>query len=288
MKTAIWYSLGVAALVTAGFSPKAQAGIFSDDFEMIAVAESAKSAPPLSKEPVSYVAFDGGYIEAGDPIAGESPPSADLVRQELQAALSANGFQATQGTPSLVLTYYWGVLRVDSAQIKVPYGIKTNLRARIALVSTAREDAEVENYILGREKGSSMDMDAATPTLNMGPLETVLQNSRLARYFLIVSAYDYQALAQQHEPKLVWRTKLSAQESAGGMSEVIPSIIAAGGPYFGKNMPDVKIVNTSLSKVQPVTGAEMPNVSPDSVGLDAKFLQGLMKREHTKVSGMSD
>jgi hypothetical protein len=280
--------MGLAALVTAGVGPRAQAGIFSDDFEMVVVAERAKDAPPLSNEPLSYVAFDGGYIEAGDPIAGESPPSASLVRQELGASLAANGFQATQGNPSLVLTYYWGILRIDHAQIKVPYGIKTNERARIALVSTAMEDAEVENYILGREKGSSVDMDAAVPTLNMGPVETVIQNSRLGRFFLVVSAYDYQVLAQQHEAKLVWRAKLSAQESAGGMSEVIPSIIAAGGQYFGKNLPDFKIVRTTISKAQPVTGAEMPSVSPDSIGLNAPSFLRLMKRERTKVSGMSE
>ena len=290
MKTAPWPSLSLAALLTAGLCPQSNAGLFTDNFESTVVAERAKDGPPESKDPVSYVAFDGGYIEAGDPIAGDRPPTADQVRQELRTALEAQGFQAGQGTPSLVLAYYWGVLRVDRTQIRVPFGIKTNLRARIALISTEMQGAEVENHILGREKGSNMDMNASSPTRLVGPLETVAQNSKLPRIFIVVSAYDYRSLSERHEAKLVWRVKLSAQESSGEMYEVIPPLIAAGGPFFGKDLSDSRFVKTSLSKAPPVSGAEASNVqpSPGSYNLDGPFIQAILKRERAKVSGMED
>jgi hypothetical protein len=255
---------------------------------MTVVAERAKDAPPESRDPVSYIAFDGGYIEAGDPIAGDRPPSAEQVRQELRTALESQGYQAAQGSPSLVLTYYWGVLRIDHEQIRVPFGIKTNLRARIALISTEMQRAEVENFILGREKGSNIDMNASTPSRLVGPLETVAQNSRLPRIFIVVSAYDYQALSKRHEKKLVWRAKLSAQESSGEMYEVIPPLIASGSPFFGKDLPDSRIIRSTLSKAQPVSGSDASNVqpSPGAYDLDGQFIQAILKKERSKVSGM--
>ena len=289
MKTAPWTTLSLAALLTAGLCPQANAGLFTDNFEITVVAERAKDAPPVSSGPVSFVAFDGGFIEAGDPIAGDTPPSAEQVRQELRAALEAQGYHAAQGTPSLVLTYYWGVLRKDREQIRVPFGIKTNLRARIALVSTEMQRAEVENYILGAEKGSNVDMNASSPALLVGPLETVLQNSSMSRIFVVVSAYDYQALSARREAKLVWRAKLSAQESSGEMNEVIPPLIAIGGQFFGKDLPDGRIVKTTLSKAAPVSGSEADvQPVPGSYNLDAKFIHAMLRSERTKVSGSED
>lgn len=290
MKTIPWPSLCLTALVAAGFCPRLHANLFTDSFEATIVAERAKDAPPEPKGPVAYVAFDGGFIEAGDPIAGDTPPSADQVRQELRTALAAQGYQVAQNTPSLVLAYYWGILRRDREQIRVPFGIKTNLRARIALISTEQLRAEVDNFILGREKGSNVDMNASSPTLLTGPVETVIQNARFARIFIVVSAYDYQALAERHEAKLVWRTKLSAQESSGEMIEVIPPLISVGGPYFGKNSPEVRILTTTLSKAPAVTGTGEANAepSPGSYNLDDKFIRGLLKAERISVSGMSD
>lgn len=289
MKTIAWTPLGLAALLTAGFCPTANANLFTDNFEVTVVAERAKDAPPESKDPVPYIAFDGGYIEAGDPIAGDTPPSADQVRQELRNALATQGFRA-DGPPSLVLTYHWGVLRLDREQIRVPFGIKTNLRARIALVSTEMLRAEAENFILGREKGSNVDMNASTPAILTGPVETVIQNSRFPRIFIVVSAYDYHAMAERHEARLVWRAKLSAQESSGEMVEVIPPLIATGSQFFGKDLRDVRIVKATLSKAPAVAGDAASNIepAPATFDLEAGFIRTLMKMERTKVSGQED
>ena len=138
MKISHWPSLGLVALLTAGFCPMANAGLFSDNFEMLVVAETAKDAPQAQTGPIAYSAIDGGYIEAGDPIVGDTPPTADRVRQALFDALKEQGFEANRTAPAVLLTYYWGVLRIDHQEIRLPYGIKSNLNARIRLVSTER------------------------------------------------------------------------------------------------------------------------------------------------------
>ena len=212
---------------------------------MLVVAETAKDAPAPAT-PFTYSAIDGGYIEAGDPIVGDTPPTADRVRQALFDALKSQGFDANRTSPSVLLTYYWGVLRTDREQIRLAYGVKSNLNARIHLVSTEQLGAEVENHILGRQKASGTDMNASSPPWLVGPTETVVQMARQPRIFVIVSAFDYQALSQQHDVKPLWRLKLSAQETSGDMDQVIPSLIAVGAPYFGKNLQDPKIVQATL------------------------------------------
>src|SRR5580698_194437 len=116
--------LGAAALLGAGFCPLANASLFSDNFELLVVAETAKDAPAPTA-PLTYCAIDGGYIEAGDAIVGDNPPTADRVRQALYDALKSQGFEANRASPSVLLTYFWGVLRPDREQIRLTYGVKS-------------------------------------------------------------------------------------------------------------------------------------------------------------------
>jgi hypothetical protein len=285
MKTRLYPAFGLAALCAVGLGTSASANIFSDNIDMLVVAEQMPPAATAPQGPTSYIAFDGGYIEAGDAIAGDSAPTPAQVRDALQSALSQNGFQSVAASPTLVLAYYWGVLRVDHRQIKPPYEIKKNLMARIELVSTQELGAEVENHILGREKGSGMDTNASAPPILAGPLETIRQDAKQPRIFIVVSAYDYQALTH-NEAKLVWQTKLSALETSGDMETVIPSLIAGGGKFFGKSIPNMRDVYVPGSRPAPqaVSTAYAPP-APESLQLDKRFFEHLLKQENQKVSG---
>jgi hypothetical protein len=275
-------TFGLVALLAIGFAPHASAGIFSNNIDMLVVAETPDGAT-VPGSPLAYAAFDGGYIEAGDSIAGDTPPTPEQVGRSLRAALANQGFQA--GTsPAVVLTYHWGVLRVDRRQIRVPYGIKSNLEARIELVSTRELGAEVENHILLGEKSGQTNSAGASPPILVGPADTVREDARQPRIFVIVSAYDYEGLLHR-EAKLLWRVKLSAREQSGEMDQVIPALIAGGAPYFGKDLPGVKTVEVTPTATSHESGA--PAVTPDSLHLDGQFINGLLKSEHDNFSGGS-
>jgi hypothetical protein len=286
MKISPWTSLGLAAVMTAGFCPAANAGLFSNNFEMLVVAETAKDAPASQIVPVPYCAVDGGYIEAGDAIAGENPPTADRVRQALYDALKAQGFEANRASPSILLTYHWGILRLDREEIRLKYGIRSNLDARLRLVSTEELGAEAENHILGRQKADGTNMNASSPVLLVGPTETVVQDASHPRIFVIVSAYDYRGFTLNHEAKLVWRTKLSALETSGDLDEVIPALIAQGAPFFGKNLVEPKIVNASLATASGTAGttAESLQPAPEST-IDNQLLHSVLESERVQFSG---
>jgi hypothetical protein len=288
MKSRIYPTLALAAFSVAGFGARLSAGIFTDDFRMLVVAEQLQPFSASQDNPVSYVAIDGGYIEAGDPIAGDNPPSPSVVAQAMHAALAEHGFRAAEGTPSIVITYHWGVLRVDHRQINTPYQIKTNLQARIELVSTQKLGAEVENHILGREKGAGMDENVSAPRILAGSLETIRQDSRMPRIFVVATAYDYQALTR-HEATRLWTTKLSAQETSGDMDTVIPALIATGGQYFGKELADIRDVQASPSKTaQPVAANATVQTSAGLFQGEKEFVDNLIKQEHVKISGQTD
>ena len=287
MKTPRLLSLALAALLVAGSGSLARAGIFSDNFQVIVVAERATDAPPGIASATSYVAFDGGYVEAGDPVAGDNPPSANQVRQDLGSALASQGFQAAGSSPSLMLIYHWGVIRADHREIKVPYEIRKNQMARIALVSTEHAGTEVENSILNGEKGGGQNLNASSPVFLTAPLDAVLQHARVPRIFVVVSAYDFQAFAQHREARLVWRTKLSAQDNSGDMAEVIPPLIAKGAQFLGKGLPDVTYTEATLQGRQAaaVQASYSTQPSPDSYGLDKDALNGLLREERIRFSG---
>lgn len=274
-------TFGLVAMLAVGLAPQASAGIFSDNIDMLVVAEAPNAAAAQQGGPVGFAVFDGGYIEAGDPIAGDTAPTPDQVNQSLRAALANLGYRAS-ASPDVVLTYHWGVLRIDRRQIRVPYGIKTNLEARIELVSTRQLGAEVENHILLNEKSGQMNQDGASTRLLGGPAVTAAEESRQPRSFVIVSAYDYQGLLHR-EAKLLWRVKLSAREQSGEMDRVIPALIAGGAPYFGKDLDSVKTVEVTPGAVPQASAA--PAATPDSLHLDAEFLNGLLKSEHDNFSG---
>jgi len=284
MKILTLAPFGLVALLTVGFGTQASAGIFSSNFDTLVVAERLDGSHTPSA-PASYAALDGGFIEAGDPIAGDTPPTPAAVAQSLQAALASLGYHLAAEAPSVVLTFHWGVLRIDHSQIRVPYGIKTNLEARIELVSTTRLGAEVENHILLNERGSGINPDAAAPRMLVGPSETVRENARQPRIFVVVSAYDYQGLLHR-EAKLLWRAKLSAREQSGRMDEVIPAILAAGAPYFGQDITDPKIVEATPRAVP--SSAAPAAATAESLHLDKQFVDNLLKAEHVSFSGRTD
>jgi hypothetical protein len=287
MKTYSWPALGLAALLTAGVCPLASANLFSDNFEMLVVAETAKDAPQQQQvTSATYSAIDGGYIEGGNSVVGDNPPTADRVRQALSDAMNSQGFNANRASPSVLLTYFWGVLRPDREEIRRPYGVKYNLNARLRLVGTEQLSSEVENHILGNQKSGGTSMDVSSPPILIGPTATVAQNARHPRIFVVISAFDYPSLTQQHEVKPLWRVKLSAQETSGSMDEVIPALIAKGASFFGKNLPEAQIVqNTLVTGPAPATSSA--SLLQPAANMDDPLIGNILSRERIEFSGVN-
>lgn len=285
MKTVLNLYFGLAAAGMLGIvSVPAAAGA---NLQMIVVAEraDANTSPvlPTPQQPAYYVAFDGGYVEAGDPIANEQPPATSAITQSLRLTLAGRGYEPAADTnaPSVVLIYHWGMLNRDSYAFRHGNQIDPNLHARLSLVSTNKQDEDVEQYLVERQVMGRKIPD----TLDFHQRE-ILQTANDNRYFVIVSAYDCAAVGR-HEPKLLWRTKMSAYGAGIAMADALPTLLQGGAPYFGRNLKDFEYIES------PVVsggrgGQEAPQFAPplgNPGSLDAQFLLGLMKQEHDEFSG---
>jgi hypothetical protein len=239
-----------------------------------------------SSSPTPSLVFDGGYIEGGDPIAGEHPPTPQAVAAGVSAALQSRNFTVENGqsgaSPAVVLTYHWGTLRRRRQHDISLSNLNSNLKARLSLVARYDTVRDLEQYILAdrASHGSSHIV------LNQPTYRDARQYAQDPRYFVILTAYDFNALKNQ-QIKPVWRVKMSALDTSGAMSEVVPALAEASGPYLGQNLPRVESVRVPEHAAAPA-GNETSSfaLTADSAnGLDQKFLEQVLKHEHTEFLG---
>ena len=81
------------------------------------------------------------------------------------------------------------------------------------------------------------------------------------RYFVVVSAYDFEA-AKEKKKVLLWQAKMSTPSHRVALAEVIPSMITAGGPHFGRETKRPESVTAPLAKEGKVE-VGTPVVVPD-------------------------
>jgi hypothetical protein len=275
MKTAILLSLALLASPVIG---RADPG-----FDTIVVAEQtvpgARINSPAPGHPAYYVAYDGGYIEAGAAIGGLKPPAVAAIGRALRSALGTAGYEAAQAqtVPSLVLFYHWGSIRHNYGQTDA----FSNLEARLSLVAPARMVRQAEDFVL---HGHDANVGYVA-----SDLQSTLEFARGARYFVIVSAYDYSALTR-HSVRLLWRVRLSTPENSGPMDEALLALVGSCGPYLGRNLEDRQRVSVlppapdSAGRDGDGTVAALP--APDATGrLNAGFIGDLVRQEHELFSG---
>ena len=292
MKTLFLLSRTLAALMAAGLAADARAYTWGGKMDMTAVAEfgdpAVTPALPTAQQPVYYVAYDGGYIEAGDPIAGEHPPTPATIAQTLAAALASQHYLPASGgpAPSLLLIYHWGRLNRDTTQIRNSMHLQPNLLARIALVAPPKYARRMEEDLLDRRQPVSMHIPILDPR-ERDLLQLVADN----RYFVVVSAYDY-ASVTQNAAKLAWRLKLSTATAGVAMDKALPTLLRGGATFFGRSLDDTQYVREPVApegRVDvgvPEVGALLP---PPGVTreLNPQYLHGLIERDHAPFTGES-
>jgi len=188
--------------------------------------------PPTKEQPAFYYPVLAGYREAGSLVAGEKSPPPAPVAKLLAKALAAQNYYVV-GTktpaPTLLLVFHWGYMNPqidDVGDSENPQQQFWNQREMLALV-------------------------AGNTLKNIGVFDfkrdDVLQAARDERYFVVVSAYDF-AAAKEKKKKLLWQAKLSTPSNGVTLAEVLPSIISAGGPHFGRETKLPELVNAPLAK----------------------------------------
>lgn len=244
-------------------------GVAGTRTDLIVVAEQTgpgiRLTRPTPEHPVYYIAYDAGYIEAGPPIGGLKPPAPAVIGRTLRTALDSEGYRATtaETVPSLVLVYHWGYIRPG------PH-IRFIWEGRLDLVAPEIRAHLSEEFLV----------DGLMANHGLPPPDQHLHDTgepvRDARYFVIVSAYDYADLARQ-KTTLLWRVKLSASENSGALDEILPALAGGGGPFFARSFDSrLSIAAQRLARTDGGTAGGPPAADPPG-SADAGLIGSLMK-----------
>lgn len=292
MKTTLSLFASFAALGALGLA--AVPGAAGRDLQMIVVAEQTdqKTALDLPKPdlPTFYVAFDAGYVEAGDPIANEKPPASSAMAEALRNTLAAQGYQpAATEQPQLLFVYHWGLLNRDSHAIRNGNTIDPNLHARLALLTTAKQDSDIETQLLDQRLLGHTNREIGMPTFVNFHYRDIMELTHDDSYFFVLSAYDYASVSHR-EARLLWQVKISTRSAGVAMAEALPTLLQGSAAYFGRNLDGFKNITAPLVagiQVGSGTAGALDFSPPSGVArsLDQGYLRELMKREHGEFSG---
>jgi hypothetical protein len=292
MKTPLYLLSGFVALGAFGLA--IVPGAAGRNLQMIVVAEQTdqKTAPDLPKpdHPAFYVAFDAGYIEAGDPIANEKPPASSAMAEALRNTLAARGYQpAATGQPQILFVYHWGLLNRDSHAIRNGNTIDPNLHARLALLTTTKQDRDIESQLLDRRLLGRTNRELGMPTFVNFHYREIMELTHDDSYFVVLSAYDCASVSRQ-EARLLWQVKMSTRSAGVAMADALPTLLQGGAAYFGRDLDGFRNITAPLiagNQTESGTAGAQDFSPPSGVAgpLDQSYLRELMKRAHAEFSG---
>ena len=210
-------------------------------------ADGKKVAPPTKEKPAFYFPVLAGYRERGSLVAGEKSPPPTSVAKLLAKALANQHYfvmGANTPEPSILLVFHWGYINPqvdDTGDPDNPQTIFWNQREMLALVA-GNTLKNVSSFGFERED--------------------ILQAARDDRYFVMVTAYDF-AAAKEKKKKLLWQAKFSTPSNRVSLADVIPGLITAGTPHFGRETERPQSSTAPLAKEGKVE-VGTPVVVPDS------------------------
>jgi hypothetical protein len=246
------------------------------------VTDLGKKLPPVSPQaPAYYTAYSSGYHSTGDNSPGKALPASE-VEGVLQHALATSGYlpATAQHPATLAVFYFWGAHTVydqDNPALSDEQWTK-NILERAALAGGEKFAAELDRAIQQSDAlsaanssrlggGSSDDGDstgnlgaaAAVAQMNavMNPVRLLAQRSAKNQflvdqasadcYYVVASAYDYSSVAA-HVKKLLWRTRMTVNATGVSQLQSMPALIAAAGPYFGRDMAESEVMTKRATR----------------------------------------
>ena len=224
---------------------------------------------PTPNRPAFYLPLTVGYQEEGAYVPDQKlPPPTTEIQRLLARALYDQGYQlmTKEGHPSLVLVFWWGYMapEMNGTQALAPqeatHGLFGNIAVRGqggtdslsdpgALVEVIRNQLPTTEFINQAQMISLVSGDTRDyqyPTDKPNPvLEQVMSMARAPRHYVLVSAFDFQDW-RNHKATLLWRAHMSTELAGHDLGEVVPAMIAAGAPMFGRETKAPQLISESL------------------------------------------
>lgn len=190
-------------------------------------AEGRLQRTPSPENPMLYISLDAGFKPRGEPM-GERPPAAELLEKAMKESLAQSGYSqvsAPKDKPSIAILFYFGSHnRMDPEQAALFPEVARRYemeRARLIGGTTfLRRIANIQEF--GEWLGD-----------RTSDLEFLRYQAADDLYYVVASAYDFEALAHKQR-RLLWRTTMTVNANGVSMRESLPVLIATASPYFGR------------------------------------------------------
>jgi hypothetical protein len=196
------------------------------DGTVVMVAARPAPGQPLVPSPPGGIPLTRAMLEApvgpyslkarAAPAAGARAPGSPVL-EVLQATDPVHG-PVMKGVPSLIISFQYGyanpqIASFDSTTNDPITNVDFNQMQMLGLVAG--------NTV--KDLGLDFDRDA------------VMQRAKQDRYFVMVSAYDFDAYRSGRKAVLLWQAKMSARSDAlVQFSDALNALAWAGGPHFGR------------------------------------------------------
>lgn len=221
------------AALTLATVPFTRAGVlsflFGDEKDIEVITDSdvyAKpgAVPAANREaPVYYRPVSVGYIDFAAAVAGEKLPQVDQVRAAIEDTLATQGYKpATAEHPAtMLLLFGWGTLH------------PTRLGPDFGNLGATQVGGIYGNYaFLGGNKIYPYYRVNALPFIPP-EVSAFMDRTVESHYVIKLSAYDIQAVNAGRASPL-WTTKIFSPARGHYLPEVIPTMLALGGPHIGR------------------------------------------------------
>ncbi|HTB79947.1 MAG TPA: hypothetical protein VK717_03570 [Opitutaceae bacterium] len=228
----MWISASLILFVT---GPAAFASAWEVNVNTEMTPEGKKLPHPTPDHPAYYFPKVVGYNEIGAVTAGAKKPLDPPTIHLLAQALAAQGYLVTQVNgdkfdppPSLILIFKWGQVNVvnyiehdvhlpgtppDDPGIDVPEYDTPALKTELMFIGAQKE------LTLGADEEKISQYDSAV---------------RDPRYFVTVTAYDFDAFYRQHKAVALWVSRMSVPQGHFDLADTLPALINSGAPFFGR------------------------------------------------------
>jgi len=107
--------------------------------------------------------------------------------------------------------------------------------AEVLAENWQRDQADMRNaMLLGYDSAlaETSSIDSIPLKMRRADLISEIEESR---YFIVLMAYDYQALWKQRKHRLFWVTRISVRERGANFAKVFPAMAAYASQYFGQS-----------------------------------------------------
>lgn len=225
-----------------------------------------KAAAP-AQPPIRYVLKTGSYRPIGQELKVKPVPATDL-EHALQDALNTNGYApATDAQPATVLVVYnWGTHSLPDGGVSAASQelLLQNVLDRAAFIAGAgfakafgrAAEESISGAMAMAPAAGNGAFSAATSMQQVASMsdpvrmfrqrsvknEVLVDQASSDCYYVIVSAYDLQSVGSNRR-RILWRTRMTASTHGLSMSEALPRLIVAAGPWYGRDMSEAEILS---------------------------------------------